>query len=120
MKFIYHTFAIALLAFVLELFLPWWSISIAAFIAGYLFAENGWRSFFAGLLGIAILWLAMSLYIDASTGSILTPRIAGLFPTKTVPLLIVITCVVGGLVGGFASLTGGMISHKGRNHKGRK
>jgi hypothetical protein len=114
MRFVYHTLAVALSAFILELFLPWWSIAIAALIVGYLFAQNGWKSFFAGLLGIAILWLTMSVYIDISTDSILTPRIAGLFPTKTVPLLMVITCLVGGLVGGFASLTGGLISHKTR------
>lgn len=114
MKFALHTVAVALIGFVLELFLPWWSIAIAAFIVGLLFAQNGWQSFFAGLLGVATLWLIMSMYIDISTDSILSSRIAGLFPTKTVPLLIVITCVVGGLVGGFASLTGGLITHKNR------
>lgn len=114
MKFIYHTLAVALIALVLELFLPWWSVAIAGFVAGYLFAHSGWRSFFAGMLGIALLWLSMAMYIDAATDAILTSRIAGLFPTGSVVLLMVITAAVGGLVGGFASLTGGLITYRKR------
>ena len=53
MKFIIQLIAIALAAFVLELFMPWWCIAIAAFAAGY--ALKSKANFFAGLLGIALL-----------------------------------------------------------------
>jgi hypothetical protein len=87
-------------------------MAFGAFAVGFIFASSGWKSFFAGLLGIALLWLVMALFIDFTTQSQLSDRVAGLFPTKTTPLLFLITSLVGGLVGGFASLTGSIITYR--------
>lgn len=112
MKFALQVVVTLLLCWLLQSFLPWWTLAIGAFIVGYLFSENGFKSFLAGLLGVGLLWAALSYYIDYSTGSGLAAKVALLFPTKTVPLLIVITALVGGLVGGFASMTGALITYR--------
>ena len=112
MKFVVQTLAIAMLAGVLQYFFPWWTMAIGAFIIGFLFASNGWRSFFAGLLGVGLLWLVVAIYLDQQTQSILTEKVARLFPTKNAPLLFLLTSLLGGLVGGFASLTGSVLTYR--------
>lgn len=115
MKFGAHVIVIVLLSFLLQSFLPWWTMAVGAFATGLFFRQGGVRSFLAGLLGVGLLWLGMAWYLDSSTGSILTSKVAAIFPTKTVGLLLLITAVIGGLVGGFASMTGGIIAYKGKN-----
>jgi len=112
MKFVIQTLFIMILSAALQALLPWWTMAIGAFAVGFLFASNGWRSFFAGLLGVGLLWLGMSLFIDISTQTALTERVARLFPTKTTPLLFLVTSLVGGLVGGLASLTGSILTYR--------
>ena len=112
MKFTVQTLFIFLISCALQAFLPWWTMAIGAFAVGFVFASSGWKSFFAGLLGVGLLWLAMSLFIDISTQSPLTERVAKLFPTQAVPLLYLLTSLVGGLVGGFASLTGSILTYR--------
>jgi hypothetical protein len=115
MKFLIHVVAVLLISWLLQSFLPWWTMAIGAFVVGLLFQESGFRSFLAGLLGVGLLWFAMAYFIDASTDSILSTRVAGIFPTKTVGILMVVTSFIGGLVGGLASMTGGIISNRPKN-----
>lgn len=112
MKFVLHLIAVLLLSWLLQSFLPWWTMAIGAFATGLAFRQSGFQSFLAGLLGVGLLWFLMAWYIDSSTGSILTSKVAAIFPTKTVGLLMLVTAILGGLVGGLASMTGGVISYK--------
>ena len=112
MKFLSHVLAVLLLSLLLQLFLPWWTMAIGAFATGLFFNQGGFKSFLAGLLGVGLLWLAMAYYLDSSTGSILSAKVAAIFPTKTVGLLLVMTAFIGGLVGGLASMTGGVIAYR--------
>jgi hypothetical protein len=115
MKFLAHFVVVLLLSWMLQAFLPWWTMAIGAFAAGLFFRQNGFISFFAGLLGVGLLWLGMAWYTDASTNSILSAKVAAILPTKTVGLLLVVTAFIGGLVGGLASMTGGLISHRAKS-----
>lgn len=103
MKFLIQVIAISIAAFVLELFMPWWSIAIAALAAGY--ALKSKANFLAGLLAIALLWLVKSLMLDASASAPLAERVAAIFSLSK-PLLMLVTSLIGGLVGGFAAMTG--------------
>lgn len=102
-RFFIQILVITILASLLELFLPWWSIAIAAFVGGYFFRTSA--NFIAGLLSIGLLWLITSVIIDLSAGAPLTDRIAAIF-TVSKPILFVITSLIGGLVGGFAAMAG--------------
>jgi len=106
MNFLKQTLFIITVCFILQYFLPWWTLVIGAGLGGYLFGTNGWTSFLSGFIGVGLLWLVTAMVVDMQTNSILTEKVAQLFPTKTPALLMVLTAVVGGLTGGFAALTG--------------
>jgi hypothetical protein len=108
MKFIYQVILTATLAFVLQSLLPWWTMAIAAASIGYYFNTKGLLSFSAGFLGVGLLWLSMAMFIDVSTQSILTEKINRLLPLNS----FLLTTLIGGLVGGFAALTGALINSK--------
>ena len=109
MSFIKQTLLTIALCFILQYFLPWWTLALGAAAVGYWFGNNGWVSFFAGLTGVALLWFAYALMIDVQTQSILSEKVAKLFPTKSKELLFLITALVGGLPAGFAALTGALL-----------
>ena len=112
MRVLLQIIAILIVCFLLQTFLPWWTMSIGTFIIGYVFAQSGWKSFLAGFIGIALLWFSMAFYIDQASQSILSEKVARLFPTQTIPLLFTLTSLIGGLVGGMASLTGSILSYR--------
>ncbi|MBL7863252.1 MAG: hypothetical protein JNK10_00135 [Cyclobacteriaceae bacterium] len=109
MNFLKQTLFTVAICFILQYFLPWWTLVIGAGIGGYMFGNGGGMSFLSGLLGVGLLWLAMAMLIDVQTQSILTEKVAKIFPTKTPGLLFLVTAIIGGLPGGFAAMTGAMI-----------
>jgi hypothetical protein len=98
------------LSFIAGLYLPWWSIAIVAFLSALLIQPKIWVGFAAGFLGVFLLWAGLSFWIDVNNESILSHRIAQLFPLGgSSGLLILVTAFVGGLVGGFAAMAGSSI-----------
>lgn len=112
MKFLIQFIAIAVVAFVLELFMPWWCIAIAAFAGG--FALKSKANFLAGLLGIGLLWLVKAFITDATASASLTEKVAAIFSLNK-PLLMFVTALIGGLVGGFAAMSGAALKKEKRS-----
>ena len=83
-------------------------MAVGSFALGYLFENKGFHSFSAGFLGVGLLWLGMAMFIDVSTQSILTEKINRLLPLN----VFILTTLIGGLVGGLASLTGSLMSDR--------
>ncbi len=108
MKFLYQLIATIIISFLLQYFLPWWTMAIGTFALGYFFSNKGFISFCAGFLGVGILWLGMAMFIDASNQSILSEKINRLLPLN----VFVLTTLIGGLVGGLASLAGTLLVEK--------
>jgi hypothetical protein len=106
MKPLIQVLVTVIVCFILQYFLPWWTMALGAFGVGYFFKNNGYLSFCAGLVGVGLLWVGMSYYIDVTTHAVLTEKINKLLPLNA----LVMTGIVGGLVGGFASLTGSKLS----------
>jgi hypothetical protein len=113
-RFLLQGLAITIFASVLELVLPWWSIAIAAFVGGLIFKSG--LNFVAGFLAIALLWLITALTIDISSASDLASRVAKIFMVNT-PILLGITALLGGLVGGFAAMAGASLRRDKRKLK---
>jgi len=109
MNFLKQLIATAVLCLALQYFFPWWTLVIGAFAAGYWAGNKAFIAFLAGFLGVGLLWLITAMIIDTQTHSILTDKVAQMFPTKTPALLILLTALVGGLPGGFAGLTGAVM-----------
>lgn len=97
---------IALSAWILSLFLPWWSLAIPCVVLGAWLGRSGFRSFLFGFLGIGILWLAQSTVTNIANNGILASRISEMLSLPNSFVLIVITILVGGLAGGLSTLTG--------------
>ena len=107
MKFLIQFVAILFSAHLLALFMPWYSIAIAAFVMGFLLKSN--TNFLAGFSAIATLWVFNALLIDAGSSSDLSERVAKLLMVKYEIVLFLVMAAIGGLVGGFAALTGALL-----------
>ena len=107
MKLIVSILLTALLGFVIDLYLPWWGIAIAAFAVAALIHQRSGVAFLSGFLGVFLLWAILAWWIDVKNQGILSKRIAEVFPLGgSTFLLILVTALVGGLVGGLAALSG--------------
>ena len=107
MKIIVAILLTALLAFVGGLYLQWWSLAIAAFLIALLIPQKAGKAFLSGFLGVFILWAALAWWIDIKNEGILSKKIATLFHLGGSSfLLILVTAFIGGLVAGFAALSG--------------
>lgn len=107
MRFLLATLLIALLSYIAGLFMPWWSIALVAFLVALFMRSSIGVSFLAGFSGIFLLWALISLWIDIKNENILSHKIAQLFPLGgSSALLIIVTALVGALVGGFGAMSG--------------
>jgi len=104
MKFLIQVLFTIVLCAALQFFLPWWTLAIGAFAVAFLFDNKSFPAFAAGFLGVALLWLGISIYISVVTDSVLTTKLNQLLPINS----FVITALVGGLVGGLGALTGSL------------
>lgn len=105
--FLISTLTIAVTAALLQLFLPWWIIAIVAFAVGYLHQQNMPVAFVSGFIGVFLLWLVYAFVISSSNEHILAQKVAELFPLKgNVFALLAISGLIGGLVAGFAAMSG--------------
>lgn len=107
MKFLTATILTSLLSFIGGLYLPWWSVAIAAFAVALLVHQKGGKAFLAGFTGVFLLWAGLAWWIDSKNQSLLSEKIALVLPLGgSSMLLILVTALLGGLTGGFAAMSG--------------
>jgi hypothetical protein len=107
MKFLLATLLTSVLSCIACTFFPWWSIAIISFIIALLLHQKIILGFLAGFSGIFLLWFIIALWIDIKNESILSQKIALIFPLGgSSVLLMLVTAFVGGMVGGFAAMAG--------------
>ena len=97
---------IAIASFVMQLFLPWWSMALSAMLLSYLLGKKRWQVLFAGFFGCGIVWLIMAFYIHVTRGDLMTNRIAELLSLHGTLMLYVGTFLVAAIVGGVSALAG--------------
>ncbi len=107
MRFSVQIAVILFLGYLLELFLPWWAIAIAAFLGGVLVHTRS--NFLAGFVAIGLLWAGKALLTDLTTDAELADRVARIFLLHNKALLLLVTFLISGLVGGFSAMSGGAL-----------
>lgn len=106
-NFILSVIIIAFVSAVLQVFLPWYIIALAAFVTGYAVKQSAFSVLVAGFLAVFLLWIAYAFILSHANNDLLARKVAGLLPLGgNVSLLLIITGVIGGLVSGFAALSG--------------
>ena len=116
MKFLVAIVLTAILAFISGLFLPWWGIAITSLLVAVLIHQKAGKAFLSGLLGVMLLWVGLAWLIDMKNNGVLSKKIAQLLPLGgNVILLILVTGLLGGLVGGFAAMTGSYLRTSSRS-----
>lgn len=91
-------------------FLPWYSFVAVAFVVATLFRQKPIVSFLSGFLALFVLWLVWALVKDIPNEHLLSTKVALILPFKgNFTLLVIVTGFVGGLLGGFGSLTGSFV-----------
>jgi hypothetical protein len=110
MKFLAALILTVLLSFIAGLYLPWWGIAIAAFVVALIVYQNAGMAFLAAFAGLLLLWSGLAFWIDSGNESILSARIGELLGIgNNAFLLILITGAIGGLVAGFAAMSGSFL-----------
>lgn len=97
---------ILLASLALQLFLPWWVIAPVAFGLAFWKSASGRHAFLAGFAAVFVLWFVAAYMPHYRNEGILTARIAQLFGLPASFLVLLITALVGGLVGGLAAWSG--------------
>ena len=109
MKFTVVVLLTALLGYAAPLYFSWWSFAVTSFIIALFVHQKVWAAFGATFLGLFLLWAIMALMIDSANDHLLSQKIAMILPLHgSSELLILMTALVGGLVSGFAGLTGSL------------
>lgn len=98
---------IAVISLLAQFVLPWWSLAIAAFLVCFWRSPGAGKAFLYGFAGVVLVWLSYALLVHVRTDGIFTGRMSELlFKANNPALLIIVTAVLGGLVGGLAGLSG--------------
>ncbi|MCC7401956.1 MAG: hypothetical protein IT214_10785 [Chitinophagaceae bacterium] len=110
MKSIVAIILTGLLAFLGGMYMQWWSLAIAAFLIALLVPQKSGKAFLSGFLGVFLLWSILAWWIDIRNEGILAKKIAAVLPLGgNEYLLILVTAFLGGLVAGFAALSGSFL-----------
>ena len=109
MKFITAIRLTAITGFIAGIlsFSPWWGFAITSLLVAVLVHQKGGTAFLSGFLGICLLWAGRAGRMEMKDTGVISQKIAQILPLNgNSLLLILITWVVGGLVAGFAAMSG--------------
>jgi hypothetical protein len=110
MKFFISLLLTAVVSFAACLFLPWWSIAIAAFVVAAVIPIIPVKNFFAGFFALFLLWGGLSLWISNANEHLLAHKISLILLKMDNPFLLVfITAFIGALVGGLGAWSGSLL-----------
>jgi MFS family permease len=100
---------ILLLSIVAGFILPWWFIAVIAFAAAIMLGKKPGYSFWMGFLAVMVAWALLALIKTLPNDNMLASRVATLVHLPNWFFLLLISAIIGGLVGGMAALSGALI-----------
>ena len=110
MKFFFSFILTILLSFAACLFLPWWSIAIAAFVVAALIPQKPGKSFLTAFAAVFLLWGGLSFWMSNNNDHVLAHKVSQLILKMDNPILLILaTALIGAIVAAFAALAGSYI-----------
>ena len=110
-KNIINFIATIILAYILSLFMPWWSVMVAAVATGLFIPLKKIAVFFVPFLAILLFWLVYSYVLSSGNDFTLAKKIAILLPFNGNPyVLMLVTGIIGGLAAGISAIFGNQLS----------
>ena len=106
MKLIIRIIAIGALTYFLSPLGAWWFSMIIAFAVCTLSPSSGLNAFIAGFLGVGLTWMGHAWSLDVQNASVFSEKIGTIMRLEDTILLVLITGAIGGIAGGFSSLSG--------------
>lgn len=107
---------IAILAAILQVFTPWWVIAIVPFLILFWRPARAMGAFWTGFGGIGITWLIYGYYQHFISDGAISDRVAQLFMLPNGITLLLVTSLIGGLVGGLSGVAGYWVRQIFRKH----
>ena len=105
MRFFLLLILILIFGFLIQSFLPWWSILLVTGILALFFQLSTTQRFMAGFIGVFLLWGGYALYLNMQNNGILAEKMGMLFGGLGGMTLVLITAIMGGLFGGLGAMT---------------
>ena len=97
--------ATIILAIVLALVLPWWSVMLAALVTGFLIPLKKTKVFFTPFLAVLLFWTCYCFMLSSANDFTLAQRISILIPLGGNPyILMLMAGLLGGLAAGIAAV----------------
>jgi hypothetical protein len=100
---------ILILSLIAGFITPWWAAAIIAFVAALFAGKKPGQAFCSGFAAVFIVWAVLILFKTMPNKHILAARVATLSHLPHWTVLLVITALIGGIVGGMSALSGVMV-----------
>lgn len=84
----------------------WWAAAIIAFVATFYAGRTATQSFWSGFLAVASVWGIHALLKSVPNDHILADRVAKMVHLPGWIWLLIITMLIGGILGGMSALSG--------------
>ena len=115
MKFVVSLVLMALVSYAVCLYLPFWGVALAAFVVAALIPQRPLAAWVCGFISLFLLWGWLSYHANGLNLGLLGKRMADILGLKgNTTLLMLITALIGGLLGSFGALTGSFLRAKKR------
>lgn len=106
MKLIIRIIVIGALTYFISPLSVWWTAMIIAFLVCFISHSSGLNAFIAGFLGVGLVWMGHAWNLDVQNESAFSSTIGEMMQLSDPIFLVLISGLVGGIAGAFASLTG--------------
>lgn len=105
-RFIGQLILVIAFSYASQFILPWWGVMVGSALATLLIYNKALSSFFAGFLGLGLLWFYLAYSIDTANQSLLSGKVAALFGLESGFQMVLVTALLGAIIGGVSALTG--------------
>lgn len=97
---------VIVLAFLLQMLLPWWIVILICFVTCGLIGKTGKIAFWQPFLAILLLWTGIALFKSLPNNNLLAIRVAEMFGIKIWWILLAISSLLGAITAGICGYCG--------------